>query len=348
MQGVGPPPPPFDAELRPLLARLNETIPPVMDLARMIQGRTAPRLPSATERRLEAGSLICTDHHVPGLNGDPSVTLSCFEQPGRSAGGPAVFFIHGGGMVTGDHRSIDIVLPLIDLLDAAVISVGYRLAPEHPDPAPVHDCYAGLVWTASHAADLAVDSSRLVVAGMSAGGGLAAGVTLHARDRGGPPLAAQVLLCPMLDDRDLSVSSRQMTGIGIWDSASNQAGWTALLGERRGTDQVSVYAAPARADDLSFLPPTYLDCGSAEVFRDEVVAYASAIWAAGGVAELHVWAGGFHGFEPMAPQASLSVAARNARVDFLRRTLTRNEQPRRVTPAEGREDQQSRSPVPSH
>jgi acetyl esterase/lipase len=223
--------------------------------------------------------------------------------------------------VSGDRRSIDVVLPLIDLLDVVVVSIDYRLAPEHPDPAPVNDCYAGLVWTASHADDLGFDPSRMAVAGVSAGGGLAAGSVLLARDKGGPRLAAQVLMCPMIDDRNRTVSSRQIEGIGVWDRTSNATGWSALLGDRRGTNSVSVYAAPARSTDLSRLPPAYIDCGSTEVFRDEAVAYASAIWAAGGVADLHVWAGGFHSFDTLAPGASLSAAARNARVQFLRRTL---------------------------
>jgi acetyl esterase/lipase len=331
------PPPPFDAELLPVLRRINETIPATIDLDRMIGSRTAPRPPSVVEQRLAAGTLVCQDHAVPGLDGDPVVKLSVFEQPAHVRGGPAIYFIHGGGMVSGDRTSIDVVLPLIDLLDVLVVSVEYRLAPEHLDPTPVNDCYDGLVWTATHADDLGFDPSRLVIAGVSAGGGLAAGSALLARDKGGPRLAAQVLMCPMIDDRNRTVSSRQIEGIGVWDRTSNATGWSALLGDRHGTNGVSVYAAPARSTDLSRLPPAYIDCGSAEVFRDEAVAYASAIWAAGGVADLNVWAGGFHGFDTLASGASLSAAARDARVQFLRRTLGLTEvQGGRMAPAQGR------------
>jgi acetyl esterase/lipase len=216
---------------------------------------------------------------------------------------------------------VDMVLEWVQLFDAVAISVEYRLAPEHPDPAPIHDCFAGLVWTAAHAGELGFDPGRLIIAGASSGGGLTAGTALMARDRGGPALAAQILVCPMLDDRNQTTSSHQIDGIGLWDRASNEVGWTALLGDRRNTDQVSVYAAPARATDFSGLPPAYIDCGSAEVFRDEDVAYASAIWAAGGVAELHVWAGGFHSFDGMAPHAAVSRAACETRTRFVARIL---------------------------
>lgn len=202
-------------------------------------------------------------------------------------------------------------------LDAVFVSVEYRLAPEHPDPAPVEDCYASLVW----AAELGFDPTKLVISGGSAGGGLAAGTSLLARDRGGPPLAAQVLIYPMIDDRNETVSSHQIDGTGVWDRGSNDTGWDALLGDRRKTDQVSIYAAPARATDLSNLPPTFIDVGTSEVFRDEDVAYASAIWASGGHCELHVWTGGFHGYDSMAPFAALSIATQDARLNWLRRTL---------------------------
>ncbi|GAB2497814.1 hypothetical protein GCM10027031_00990 [Corynebacterium atrinae] len=123
----------------------------------------------------------------------------------------------------------------------------------------------------------------------------------------------------MLDDRNNSYSALQMEGLGFWDRSSNLAGWTALLGEARGSDDVSQYAAPARATDLSGLPPTFIDVGSAETFRDEDVAYANGIWQAGGTAELHVWPGGFHGFDGLAPHTALSQTAKAARLDWLRR-----------------------------
>jgi len=130
-------------------------------------------------------------------------------------------------------------------------------------------------------------------------------------------------MIPMLDDRDATMSSHQFSGIGVWDRGSNVTGWTAYLGERCGTDDVSSYAAPARATDLSGLPPAYIDVASAEAFRDEAVAYATQIWADGGIAELHVWPGGFHGFEMMAPQARVSQISRQVRTDWLARLLSR-------------------------
>jgi len=207
--------------------------------------------------------------------------------------------------------------------DVVLVTVDYRLAPEHPDPYPVEDCYAGLVWTAAHADTLGIDPERIVLAGQSAGGGLAAGTALLARDRKGPALLAQILISPMLDDRDATVSTTQIDGVGIADRDMTRFGWTAYLGDRRAGDDVSSYAAPARAADLSGLPQTYLDCASAEVFRDETVAYASALWAAGVQAELHVWPGGFHGFTSMQPQAALSRAATAALAGWTDRLLTR-------------------------
>ena len=152
-------------------------------------------------------------------------------------------------MIMGDNRlGLPGMLEWAKELRATVVSVEYRLAPETPHPGPVEDCYAGLVWTAAHAAELGIDPRRMIVVGGSAGGGLAAAVALLARDTGGPVLAGQMLMCPMLDDRNDTPSSWQMAGLGIWDQASNEVGWTALLGDARGGPDVSPYAAPARAD----------------------------------------------------------------------------------------------------
>ncbi|GAA2879772.1 alpha/beta hydrolase [Streptosporangium fragile] len=262
------------------------------------------------------------DRTVPGPEGDPDIRLRIYRPAGQEEPVPGLYWIHGGGMIFGevemeDPRLIDYVVQV----GCVIVSVEYRLAPEHPDPAPVEDCYAGLVWTAKNAAELGIDPDRLAVGGLSAGGGLAAGTVLLARDRGGPALAFQLLICPMLDDRNATPSSHEFTDAVVWPRAANLLGWTALLGDRRGGDDVSPYAAPARATDLSGLPPAYIDVGELEVFRDECVDYALRLVRAGVSTEFHLYPGAFHGFDGLLPQAEISRRAAAERVVALRRAL---------------------------
>ncbi|MEU6372520.1 alpha/beta hydrolase [Streptomyces sp. NPDC046909] len=319
-------PPPFDPELAGALELIKEFISPGMTLEDIEQIRKGPGIQMLAELDLTFdGFFEVEDRSVPGPQDAPEISLLICRPTTPSTAGPrpVVYHVHGGGMVLGTNRvGVDVPLAWAKELDAVVVSVEYRLAPEDPYPAQIEDVYAGLVWTAEHAEELGADPERIVLAGASAGGGLCAALALLTRDRGGPRPLGQVLMCPMLDDRNDTPSSHQMAGLGVWDRTANETGWTALLGERRGGPDVPAYAAPARADDLSGLPPAFLDVGSAETFRDEVVAYASRIWQAGGVAELHVWPGGFHGFDGFAPQAALSQRTRAAHLDWLRRLLS--------------------------
>ncbi|MFG3381367.1 alpha/beta hydrolase [Streptomyces sp. NPDC047999] len=264
------------------------------------------------------------ERSVPGPDGAPPLEVTVLRPRRHTPPVPGLFSIHGGGMISGDrHQDVPRLADLVEELGVVAVSVEYRLAPEHPDPAPVEDCYAGVRWMWRHAAELGVDPDRIAVMGGSAGGGLAAGVALLARDRQGPPLAGQLLLCPMLDDLNTTVSSHQYDGRGTWQRDANLLAWQALLGDRAGdpSAEVSPYAAPARALDLSGLPPAFVEAGSAELFRDEDVAYASRIWAAGGQAELHIWQGAFHGFDVFAPDHEITRAALAARRSWLRRVL---------------------------
>jgi acetyl esterase/lipase len=308
--------PPYDPEVAAILAAMagDELLAPLTP-QRIQPIRQAE---STHPEDISAFDVVRRDLTIPGYRG-ADLTMTILSRPGHQGLGPGIFSIHGGGMVFGNRMTgLSLPLPWVARHDAVVATVDYRLAPEHPHPYPVEDCYASLTWLAEHAHELGIDSSRLVVAGGSAGGGLAAAMALLARDRGGPNLVGQMLLCPMLDDRSDTVSARQFDGIGVWDQGSNRVGWNALLGDERGGADVSAYAAPARATDLGGLPPAYIDVGSAEVFRDESVAYASKIWQDGGVAELHVWPGGTHGWEnliPNSPLARHAAATRDAWID---------------------------------
>ncbi|MFC8520908.1 alpha/beta hydrolase [Streptomyces sp. NPDC057257] len=318
-------PPPFDPELAAALEVIKDMISPGLTMDEIDLMRQGPGIEMLARLDLTAeGFFEVEERAVPGPENAPEISLLICRPAAPATGGPrpVIYHVHGGGMILGDNRvGVDVPLAWAKELDAVVVSVEYRLAPEHPHPAPIEDVYAGLVWTAEHAGELGADPERIVIAGASAGGGLSAALALLTRDRKGPRPIGQVLMCPMLDDRNETPSSHQMAGLGVWDRTANETGWTALLGDSRGGPDVSPYAAPARAEDLTGLPPAFLDVGSAETFRDEVVAYASRIWQAGGVAELHVWPGGFHGFDGFAPQAALSQAARSAQLTWLRRLI---------------------------
>ena len=310
--------PDLDPELRALLADLP--LRSDLDLDALAQLRPFSAGPIDTV--LDGRAVDRRELTIAASDGT-GIPLSIFTPAGADTAAPCVFWIHGGGMIMGDRFSqIDIPFDWLDAFGAVLVTVDHRLAPEATGTTPVDDCYRGLVWVAEHADELGVDPARVIVAGTSAGGGLAAGVTLMARDGGGPAIAAQVLICPMLDHRNSSVSSRQYSGDpGVWTREMNEFGWRSVLGDLA---EVPAYVSPALADDLSGLPTTYIDAGTAEVFRDEDVDYASRIWAAGGQAELHIWAGGFHGFDALYPNARISAVARRTRTDWLARVLDHN------------------------
>ncbi|WP_062352676.1 alpha/beta hydrolase [Herbidospora yilanensis] len=307
--------PAVDAELRALSADLPTMPELTPEVVAMVRG-----MPSTPLDTLLGGRAVERREVTVTAEDGAQIPLTVLIPPG-AVNAPCVVWIHGGGMIMGDRfANLDIPLEWLDRFGAVVVTVDYRLAPDVTGTTLAEDCYRALAWTAENAAGLGADPARIVVAGISAGGGLAAGVALMARDRRGPALAAQVLICPMLDHRDATTSTLQFTGPGVWSREMNTYGWRAVLGGLTG-DDVPAYVSPAVAADLSGLPPAYVDAGSAEVFRDEDVAYATRIWAAGGRADLHVWDGGFHGFDALYPTAALSAEARRTRTEWLNRLL---------------------------
>jgi acetyl esterase/lipase len=234
------------------------------------------------------------DHVV---RADPEVVVRVHRPRGIDGLLPCVYSIHGGGYVLGTYEMDD---PRFEdwspRMPCVGVSVEYRLAPETPYPGPLDDCYDGLAWVHEHADELGIDRDRIGIAGLSAGGGLAAALALLARDRGEISIAFQLLECPMLDDRQITSSSRR-DGLPVWSRESNEFGWRSYLGDLYGNDDVPAHAAPARATDLTGLPPALVIVGGADGFRDENIDYALRLNQAGVPTALHVLPGAPHGVQ---------------------------------------------------
>ena len=252
-------------------------------------------------------NVVLEDHMAPGPEGAPDVMVRTYRPAGLPTNAPAFYWIHGGGMVLGNVETSDpYCANIADKLNVLVGSVEYRLAPEHPFPAPMEDCYAGLKWFADSADQLGIDRGRIAIGGGSAGGGLAAGLALLARDRGEVDVCYQLLVYPMIDDRNTTRSAEAITDERVWNRDANLHGWDAYLAGNAGGDDVSPYAAPSRATDLAGLPPAYINVGVLDLFVDEDITYAQRLMAAGVPTELHVYPGVFHGSANLVPNSALS------------------------------------------
>jgi triacylglycerol lipase len=261
-----------------------------------------------------------TDHRVPGPDGAPDVIVRVHRPSGTNEMLPCVYSMHGGGYVMGSHLGNDSRFDSwCPRLRCVGVSVDYRLAPETAFPGPLEDCYSGLRWVHAHAGELGIDASRIGVMGGSAGGGLAAGLALLARDRTEIPLAFQLLTYPMLDDRQATPSSR--VEAPIWSPDNNRFAWTAYLGHAYGTDDISPYAAATRATDLTGLPPAFVMVGDLDGLLDEDIAYARRLIAAGVPTDLHIVAGAPHAFDSMMPDTGVARRALHTVESWLRTRL---------------------------
>ena len=292
-------------------------------------------LPRLREQRLQAileatrdiapdPTVARRDATAPGLDGGPDVPLRVYRPVGDDQSLPCLFWIHGGGHILGSIDQDDVQCDHFARTGrCVVVSVEWRHSPEHPYPAEMDDCYAGLRWTADNATDLGIDTRRLAVGGRSSGGGAAAGLALLARDRDGPSICHQLLIYPMLDDRNTTPSSFNDVHPGLWTRDMNLIAWRVYLGaDHFGTDEVPPYAAPSRAQDLTGLPATSMFTGELDLFRDENVTYASDLLAAGVTTEVHLYPGTYHGFDVFVPSARVSQRAIRDIDDALSRALT--------------------------
>ncbi|WP_405099558.1 alpha/beta hydrolase [Micromonospora sp. NBC_01412] len=309
---------PFDAELAPWVPML-----PILDLRDPAAAREVGRAIAAQLPQPDLTGLTVLDRTVPGPAGAPAVPVRIYTPQPAAALAPAVLHLHGGGFVLGDleleHAD---AAAFATGIGAVVIAVDYRLAPEEPFPAALEDCYAVLCWLAGNTDELGVDPTRLGLYGRSSGGGIAAGLTLLTRDRGGPRLAMQYLDVPVLDDQLGSVSMRAYVDTPIWNRPSAELGWAYYLGDdvKPGDPSVSPYAAPARAEDLAGLPPAFISSCQFDPVRDEGMHYAQRLAQAGVPTEAHLYPATFHG-SALVTEAAVSRRMQQDAVAAFRRML---------------------------
>ena len=271
-------------------------------------------------------SVSSVDYQVVQVD-DDDVPVRVYRPANVGEQLPALLWIHGGGFCFGSLDADDYsVKRMVEAIGCVVVSVDYRLAPEFPFPTPLNDCYAALCWTFEQADQLAIDRERIGIAGISAGGGLAAGLALLARDKGEVNVVFQGLLCPMIDHNSDRPSSHMITDKRIWNRHSNLQGWMHYLGRDFTSEEQTVaaskYAAPSHASNLHGLPPAYIGVGSVDLFVDENKDYAERLQACGVDAQLAIFPGGYHAFEFYVPDAQISRTARATHYEAIKQGLS--------------------------
>jgi acetyl esterase len=287
----------FDPEFADLIALLPTELADLSDPAAIRAAREGGGALSFTGEVPDRTDVTKDDRSVPGPDGAPDVPVRIYNPTAHTddARG-ALLYIHGGGFMLGSIDMMDAACQRYAAeIDAVIVSVEYRLAPEDPYPAGLEDCYAALVWMAGSAEELGIDAARIGVGGGSAGGGLSAATALLARDRGGPSICFQFLQIPELDDRLDTPSMQSFTDTPLWNRPNAEWSWKHYLGDLDGTDDIPYLAAPSRCDDLSELPPAYVTTMEFDPLRDEGIKYAMDLMRDGVQVELHSYPGTFHG-----------------------------------------------------
>lgn len=310
------------AEFHPELRRAARMIPRfsftpgLARLARFVQRlRGVPKPP-------QTAGVTIRDVVIPGPEANPGLRVRIYTPDEASAPRPALLWIHGGGFIIGTPEQDEANnIALCRELGMIVVAVAYRLGPDHPHPAALDDCYAALGWLHQGAAGLGVDPNRIAIGGNSAGAGLAAGLVLFAHDRAEVPVAFQLLIYPMLDDRTALRTDVDQASLRLWSSKSNRLGWTSYLGRSPGGEAAPDYAAPARRERLEGLPPAWIGVGTCDLFHDEDVTYARRLQEAGVPCTLKVVEGAFHGFDLAGQKAEVVRDFRDSYVADMRRAL---------------------------
>ncbi len=290
--------PEFAQVFAPMAEAMAHATPPAVGDVPARRALWEPIIGAASAAQPIPPDVTTAEYHATADDGT-QIALRWYARTGAAAG-PAVLFFHGGGYIFGHIDLFDgPVSRYVSASGVPMLSVEYRRAPEHPFPTPVEDAYAALRWLHEHADELGVDRGRIAVMGDSAGGGLAAALSILTRERGGPAIARQILLMPMLDDRT-TTPDPHIEPYLLWSYDDSRTAWPALLGDAAGGPDVPATAAPARLEDATGLPPAYIEVGQLDVFRDEDLAYAAKLSRAGVPVEFHLHPGVPHEFDSIA------------------------------------------------